>query len=88
MEDILVHGMDHEALFFAEGVQGVDQLGEGDGGLGDIGDHGHGEVGIDDVLGDVEDIDVVFEAFARNLGDDADLIGADDGDDCFHGVLL
>ena len=84
IKDIFVHGVDHQAQFLAEGGHRIDQFGKGHGGLFDIGHHGHGKILIHNVLGNIENIDIVFQAFVGYMSDDADTVGAHNGNNCFH----
>ena len=60
------------------------QLLVGDAALGDVHQHDHGEHALQDALGDVLDVDVQLTAKARDAGDDAHGVVADDGNECFH----
>ena len=85
VEDVLVHGLDLEGILSAQGGHAVDEFGEGDGDLRDVGDHDHGEVAVEDGLRNVADVDAARGAFGADFGDDADGILADDGYNGFHG---
>ena len=54
---------------------------ERDGGAGQIDHHDHGEEFADHRLADVENVDVGLGEHVGDAGNDADAVGADDGDD-------
>ena len=53
-----------------------------------VDDHHHVEVFLNDGLGDVENVDVVLGEERACLGENADDVLADDGDDCFFHMCL
>ena len=58
-------------------AQGVER----DGGARQIDHHDHGEEFADHRLADVQNVDVGIGEHVRNAGNDADAVGADNGDD-------
>ena len=86
-KDLLALAADAHANLLAELVEIVHNLAEFLVGLGIIHDHHHVEETVDDGLGNVKHVDLMFGKVCADACDDADSILADDGDDCLvHGA--
>lgn len=72
VEDVLVHDVDVETVLFAERAHAVDEIVERHGQLADVDDHDHGEILVEDGLGDVENVRAALRAARTDLGDDSD----------------
>ena len=80
-EDLLALAADLDADLLAEGVQVGDHRAEFGVDVRVIHNHHHVEEAVDDGLGNVKHVDVVFGQIRADAGDDADGVLADDGDD-------
>ena len=87
VENILALDADAQAPVLAVVRQVCGQRVEGDGALGGVHHHHHGEVLLHDGLADVQHVDAVFGQPGADAGDDAHLIFTDYRDDCFHDLL-
>ena len=87
VEDVLVHGEDLQVVRAADAGHGVDEIRERHRDAVDVRDHDHGEVVLQDGLGDVQDVHAAARTLRADFRDDADGILADDGDDSFHGSV-
>lgn len=72
---------DFHADVLAEVEQAGDELIEAEGEFGEVDEHVHDELAMDDLLVDIEDVDAVFGHVGGEAGDDAFLVSADDADD-------
>lgn len=80
-EDVFVLECDIKFHVFGDFVElGLDFF-HVDGRVGDVDGHGHDEVLGHDALADVDDVDVGFGHGVGDARDDADPVGARDGDD-------
>ena len=84
VENFLAGEVDLHPHLSGQSVHLLVQLLVGDAALGDVHQHDHGEHALQDALGDVLDVDVQLTAKARDTGDDAHGVVADDGNECFH----
>lgn len=66
-----MHGVDFQIIGVAQPGHGIHKIVELDGNFVNIGNHNHGEVTVEDGLGNIQNIDAVFGAFGTDLGDDA-----------------
>ena len=86
-KDLLALAADAHANLFAEFVEIVHDLAEFLVGVGIIHNHHHVEETVDDGLGNVKHVDLMFGKVCADACDDADSILTDDGDDCLvHGT--
>jgi len=86
-KDLLALAADAHANLLAELVEIVYDLAEFLVGVGIIHDHHHVEETVDDGLGNVKHVDLMFGKVCADACDDADSILTDDGDDCLvHGT--
>src|SRR5258706_7734646 len=86
LEHVFVLGVDPQPHFLAFGVEPGFQFAEGDAGLLDIDHHDHDEEFVHHGLRDIEDVGTGVGQYRRNVGDDADTVLADDGDDDAVGI--
>lgn len=84
IENILVHHMDSQAHFIAEGGQAIGKLTEGDAAFGNVYHHDHGEKFLQNRLGDFHHIDIVFRADGGDAGKDSYHVLTDYSDHSMH----
>jgi hypothetical protein len=88
IENILVLQLDLHTQGAPHILQILNQHFEGFGGFGNIHNHHHVEVALDNRLGDVQNIDVVLSQVRADLGNNANLVFSQYGNNAFHAYSL